>query len=147
MNASVFTYVAYIRTTSEKLWDALTQPSFTTQYWFGTTQNSTWKPGAAWNITFANGGLADSGSILEIDPPHRLVLAWRHEIDPDLTAEGYSQCTITLEPNGESVKLTIHHQMDLPESKYIAAVTTGWPMIVSSLKSLIETGTALPFDV
>jgi len=64
------------------LWRALIEPEFTRQYWMATTHESEWKPGAPWRIRFADGRVADSGEIVEIDPPRRLVLKWRHEIFP-----------------------------------------------------------------
>ena len=69
-----FVYVTYIRTTPEKLWDALLQPEFTRQYWAETTQESTWEKGAAWQIKMPGGEIADSGKVLEIEP-HKG--AWR----------------------------------------------------------------------
>ncbi len=143
MSQSSFVYVTYIRTTAETLWEALTQPEFTTRYRMGTTQQSSWELGAPWSILFADGRVADSGSILEIDPSRSFVVSWRHEITSELTREGFGRCTFTLEPSGDAVKLTVVHEMDVPQSKYIAAVSTGWPVILSSLKSLLETGSAL----
>jgi uncharacterized protein YndB with AHSA1/START domain len=135
--------VIYIRTTAEKLWQALTEPEFTRRYWFDTTQESEWRPGASWKIVFPDGRLADSGEVVEIDPPQRLVLKWRNELFPEMTAEGFSRMTYEIEEKGDSVKLTITHTMDVSESKFIAAVSTGWPIILSSLKSLLETGQSL----
>jgi uncharacterized protein YndB with AHSA1/START domain len=143
MAESQFVYVIYIRTTAEKLWQALTEPEFTRRYWFDTTQESEWRPGASWKIVFPDGRLADSGEVVEIDPPQRLVLKWRNELFPEMTAEGFSRMTYEIEEKGDSVKLTITHTMDVSESKFIAAVSTGWPIILSSLKSLLETGQSL----
>jgi uncharacterized protein YndB with AHSA1/START domain len=143
MAESQFVYVTYIRTTPEKLWKALTEPEFTRRYWMATTQESEWKPGASWKILFADGRMADSGEIDEIDPPRRLALKWRNEIFPEMTAEGYSRLTYELELTGEAVKLTVTHTMDKSESKFIKAVSNGWPMILSGLKSLLETGKSL----
>ena len=143
MAESQFVYVTFIRTTAEKLWRALTEQELTRQYWMATTQESAWKPGASWRILFADGRVADSGEIVEIEPPRRLVLTWRHEIIPALTAEGYSRMSYELESAGEAVKLTVTHTMDKSESKFIQAVSSGWPMILSSLKSLLETGESL----
>jgi uncharacterized protein YndB with AHSA1/START domain len=143
MAESRFVYVTYIRTTPEKLWRALIEPEFTRQYWMATTHESAWKPGASWKILFADGRMADSGEIVEIEPLRRLALNWRHEIIPDLTAEGYSRMTYELEQQGEAVKLTLTHTMDKSDSKFIKAVSSGWPMILSSLKSLLETGESL----
>ncbi|MGP8258329.1 MAG: SRPBCC family protein [Acidobacteriaceae bacterium] len=143
MPESQFVYVTYIRTTAERLWSALTEPEFTRRYWMATTQESEWQPGSAWCIKFADGRLADSGEVVEIEPPRRLVLKWRHEIQPELTAEGYSHLTFELAQQGEYVKLTVLHVMDKSDSLFIKAVSGGWPIILSSLKSLLETGEAL----
>jgi uncharacterized protein YndB with AHSA1/START domain len=80
---------------------------------------------------------------LEIQPHRRLVLSWRNEFKPELHAEGESRLTYELEQHGESVKLTVIHEMDRPGSKLIEQVSSGWPMILASLKSLLETGESL----
>ena len=143
MAESQFVYITYIRITAEKLWQALIEPEFTRQYWMATTQESEWKPGAPWRIVFADGRTADSGDIVEIEPPRRLVQTWRHQIILALTAEGYSRLTYELEQQGEAVKVILTHEMDVKNSKFIKAVSSGWPMILSSLKSLLETGESL----
>ncbi len=137
---STFVYVTYIRTTPERLWVALTDPQFVRQYWFGTTVECAWKKGSAWRMLGADGSLMDTGEILEIDPPRRMVIRWRNEWKPELKSEGPSRCTIELEPVDAAVKLTITHEMDRPDSKFITAVTEGWPRLLSNLKSLLETG-------
>jgi uncharacterized protein YndB with AHSA1/START domain len=81
--------------------------------------------------------------VLEIDPPRKLVLTWRKEFNPEMREEGFSLMTYTLEPQGDTVKLTVIHEMDKDESKLIQAVSSGWPPILSSLKSLLETGESL----
>jgi uncharacterized protein YndB with AHSA1/START domain len=143
MANSRFVYVTYIRTTPEKLWQALTDPEFTRQYWAGTSHESEWKVGASWRIMIPDGRVADSGEIIEIEPHKRLVLSWRNEFKPELRAEGYSRLTYELEQQGESVKLTVIHEIDKPGSKLIEAVSGGWPHILASLKSLLETGESL----
>jgi uncharacterized protein YndB with AHSA1/START domain len=143
MAESRFVYVTYIRTTPEKLWLALLDPEFTRQYWCETQQESDWKPGAAWRNMIPDGRVGDSGEIVEIEPHRKLVLTWRNEFLPDLHEEGYSRLSYELEPVGESVKLTLIHEMDRPESKLIEAVSSGWPHILASLKSLLETGESL----
>lgn len=137
---SVFVYVSYIRTTPERLWSALTQPEFQKQYWFGATIDSDWSVGSSWRIVFEDGRIADTGEILESDPPQRVVIKWRNEFMPELKAEGYTRCTIELEPEKGAVKLTIRHEIDVPKAKIIDAVSGGWPSIISNLKSLLETG-------
>lgn len=138
-----FVYVTYIRTTQEKLWEALTKPEFTRAYWFGMACESEWKAGAPWRLTFPDGRIADTGMIVSAEAPHRAVISWRNEFKPELKEEGYSRATIELEPMGDAVKLTITHEIDRDGSKFIAAVGSGWPAVLSSLKSLLETGKAL----
>jgi uncharacterized protein YndB with AHSA1/START domain len=140
MNRSTYMYVTYIRTTPEKLWSALTDPATMKQYWFGVHAESDWLPGSAWKLVFPDGRLADSGEIVEAERPKRLVIRWRNEFRPELQVEGYSRCTMELEPEKEAVKLTITHVMERGDSKLIEAVSGGWPKILSNLKSLLETG-------
>jgi uncharacterized protein YndB with AHSA1/START domain len=139
MNKSRFVYVTYIRTTPEKLWQALTDPEFTRQFWCETWQDCEWKPGASWRLMIPDGRVGDSGEVLEIEPGRRLVLSWRNEFKPELYAEGYSRLTYELEKQGDSVKLTVVHEIDKPDSKLIEGVSGGWPPILASLKSLLET--------
>ena len=87
MQKSEFVYVTYIRTTPEKLWQALTDPQITVQYFFGTKQESEWKPGASWRLIMSDGTLVDSGEVVEIDPPKKLVLKWRKEGEPEMHAD------------------------------------------------------------
>jgi uncharacterized protein YndB with AHSA1/START domain len=143
MTDEKFVYVIYIRTTPEKLWDALTQPEFTRQYWCETWQDSTWQPGTGWKLMIPDGRVGDAGEIVEAVPPKRLVLKWRNEFIPEMKAEGYSQCTFELEPQGDTVKLTVLHTMEKPGTKFLESISGGWPAILSSLKSLLETGEAI----
>ena len=143
MAESSFVYVVYIRTTAEKLWRALREPEFTKQFWVGTTQESAWERGASWKILKPDGSVADSGEVVEIVPEKRLVLRWQNQMAQELTAEGFSRLTYDLEDAGDSVKLTVTHVMEREGSKFIARVSTGWPHILSSLKSLLETGESL----
>jgi uncharacterized protein YndB with AHSA1/START domain len=137
---SCFVYVTIIRTSPEKLWDALTDPRFIRQYWYGVNVECTWKKGAPWKLVFPDGRLADAGEILEIDPPRRIVIRWQNEWNPEMKAEGPSRCSIDLEPLDGAVKLTITHDIEQPESRFITAVSSGWPYTLSNLKSLLETG-------
>jgi uncharacterized protein YndB with AHSA1/START domain len=143
MAESEFVYVTYIRTTPEKLWQALTQPEFTRKFWVGTVQQCEWKVGAAWKLMAPNGRVADAGEVVEIDPPRKLVLTWQNHLFPEMTAEGFSRLTYELEPAGANVKLIVTHTMGKKDSKLMKAVSNGWPNILSSLKSLLETGEAL----
>lgn len=143
MNNSRFVYVTWIRTTPEKLWEALTQPEFTRQYWHQCWQDCDWKPGSSWKLMFPDGRVGDSGEVIEIEPNKRLVLSWRNEYRPELKEDGYSRMTMEIEQHDDVVKLTVIHELDKPEAKFIQAVSGGWPNILSSLKSLLETGEPL----
>ena len=140
MPRSTFIYVTYIRTTPQKLWSALTDEEFMKQYWFGTRCESEWTAGSSWKMWHPDGRLTDSGEIVEAEPPRRLVIRWQNQFKPELKAEGASQCTIELEPLGTAVKLSIIHRIEREPSKFIEAVSGGWPKIISNLKSLLETG-------
>jgi uncharacterized protein YndB with AHSA1/START domain len=145
MARSTFVYVTYIRTTPEKLWFALTDEEFMKQYWFGTHCESQWTVGSSWKMVYSDGRITDTGEIVEAEPLRRLVIRWQHQNNPELKAEGESRCTIELEPTGAAVKLSITHTIEREPSKLIAAVSGGWPQILSNLKSLLETGaTVLP---
>lgn len=140
---SRFLYVTFIQTTPEKLWDALTLPAFTRQYWASTYQESDWVKGSSWKMFDPNGRLADGGEILEIDRPRKLVVSWRNEFVEALKAEGFTRATFEIEPMKDECKLTVTHESDVPDSKMIEAVSGGWPAILSSLKTLLETGASL----
>jgi uncharacterized protein YndB with AHSA1/START domain len=142
MNHDRFVYVTYIRTTTDKLWEALTSPDFNRKYWFGMWQETDWSAGSSWKLTFPDGRIADAGEVLEVDRPKRIVLRWRHQLRPELHAEGDSRATFELEQLNDLVKLTVVHEIDRQDSRFIEAVSGGWPMILSSLKSLLETGVA-----
>jgi uncharacterized protein YndB with AHSA1/START domain len=144
MAKSEFVYVTYIRTTPEKLWQALTQPEFTRKFWVDTVQECEWKPGASWKLMAPGGRVADSGEVVEIDPPRKLVLTWQNHLFPEANVEGYSRLTYELEQTGETVKLTVAHSMEKSDSVLIKKVSGGWPHLLSSLKSLLETGEQLP---
>jgi uncharacterized protein YndB with AHSA1/START domain len=144
MARSNFVYVTFIRTTPEKLWSALTEDTeFMKRYWFGMHCESEWTAGSSWKMVSGDGQITDAGEIVESEPPRRLVILWRHEKNPDLKAEGESRCTMELEPSGAAVKLSITHTIERDPSKFIAAVSGGWPRIVSNLKSLVETGSTV----
>jgi uncharacterized protein YndB with AHSA1/START domain len=139
MAKSTFKYVTYIRTTPEKLWHALTSTEAIKKYWFGMRVDGDWKVGSTWRM-FYDDSLMDSGEILESVSQKRLVRSWLNEWKPELKSEGSSLCVYEMEPMGESVKLTITHSMERLNSKFIEAVSEGWPMCLSNLKSLLEMG-------
>ena len=147
MSKPKFVYVTYIRSTPDKVWQALTDQQMIRKYWFGMTAECDWKLGSPWRLKFEDGRTADTGEVLEAVPPKRLVLKWRNEFKPELKAEGYSRCTMEIEladyyPDfgGKAVKLTITHELEGEGMKLIEAVSGGWPKVLSNLKSLLETG-------
>jgi hypothetical protein len=91
-------------------------------------------------MVWPDGTVADTGGIVEADPPRRLVIRWEHQAKPEIRGEGPSLCTIELETIGAAVKLSITHSMERDPSKFIEAVSGGWPKIMSNLKSLLEGG-------
>lgn len=157
MSTDEFVYTSYIKTTPEKLWQALTDPAFTKRYW-GATFETDWKPGSpmVWE-QFGWVGKDPEQVVLESDPYRRLSYTWhtvdqafgeQFEFSPEdtaaLMAEPRSKVTFEIEPLGELVKLTVVHDGFGPDSKMLAGVREGWPAILSSLKTLLETGEILP---
>lgn len=140
MARSTFVYVTYIRTTPEKLWAALTGVEFMKQYWFGCHCQSEWIVGSGWQNISPEGQVMDDGEILESDPPRRLVIRWQNVFKPELKVEGPSLCTLELVPIAGAVKLSITHSIEREPSKFIEAVSGGWPKVISNLKSVLETG-------
>ena len=143
MSESKFVYAIFVRTTADKLWDGLTKPEFTRKFWCEVTMESEWKKGSSWRMLAPEGRVADAGEVLEIDRPRKLVLSWQHELMPELRAEGFSRAEFQLKPAGDAVELTVTHSIDHENSKLIEGFASGWPPLLSSLKSLLETGDAL----
>ena len=149
-----FVYTTYIRTTPERLWQALTDPSFTRRWW-QTTFETDWEVGSS--MTWDNHGIviADSEQVvLESDPYRRLAYTW-HTFTPELrerlgdevfakiSSERRSRVAFDIEPVKEMVKLTVVHDDFDPGSTVATMVTNGWPVFLSSLKTLLETGEPL----
>ena len=141
MSKPNFVYVTYIMTTPEKLWQALTDGAFTQRYWFGRRIESDWKVGARVTL-WHEGKVSDSGEVLECDPPRRLSYSFHVEFVEELRAEPPSRVTFEIEKLGAQVKLTLTHDQFEPGSKTLAGISTGWQVILSSLKSQLETGEA-----
>lgn len=140
---SSFVYVTYIRTTPERLWAALTGAEFAREYWRGAYPEAEWKAGGAWKLKFPDGRLADAGEIVACEPNRKLAIRWRNEFRPELKDEGWSLCTMDIELVEGVVKLTVTHAIERANSKFIEAVSGGWPQILSNLKSLLETGSVI----
>jgi uncharacterized protein YndB with AHSA1/START domain len=144
MAESRFLYVSYIRAAAQKVWDALIDPAMNRQFWSGYHQESAWQVGADFAIVGAEGKAWDTGKVLAFDPPRHFKVTWLHQHDEGMKAEGESFCSFDVEALSDTLtKLTVTHVMPRAESKLIGAVGNGWPMILSSLKSLLETGRPL----
>lgn len=140
---SSFVYVTYVKTSPDRLWEALIDPDFVAKYWLGNRPEADWRLGGSWKLLFPDGRIADQGEIVAFEPAKRLGIRWRNEWKPEFNAEGYSVCMMELEPVGDGVKLSVTHSIERADSQFIAAVSGGWPKILSNLKSLIETGTVV----
>jgi uncharacterized protein YndB with AHSA1/START domain len=152
-----FVYKTYINTTPEKLWRALTDPAFTSRYW-GVTFDSDWKQGS--HVTWHFGKATMAGPeqvVLESEPYRKLSYTW-HDFTPEFGAEaGFdeetlstlngerrSKVTFEIEPVGDVVKLTVTHDGFEPGSVVLESISDGWLPLLSSLKTLLETGEPLP---
>jgi uncharacterized protein YndB with AHSA1/START domain/DNA-binding transcriptional ArsR family regulator len=152
-----FVYTTYIRTTPERLWQALTEPAFTERYW-NTALHSDWRTGST--ITWHTRGLTIEDPeqvVLESNPYTRLSYTW-HTFTPEwaesldlsddarhrVVAEPRSKVTFELDPLGDQVKLTVTHDGLEPGGMTGSLVSEGWPRVMANLKTLLETGDTLP---
>jgi uncharacterized protein YndB with AHSA1/START domain len=147
MSKPEFVYVTYIKTTPEKLWEALTSSEFSRRYWWDTSVVSDWKVGSPFSLVL-NGTTTDVGEILEADPPRRLSYTFRHIVNEAARNERPTRVAFVIEPHGKLVKLTLTHQDFADNSVILDGISKGWPAILSSLKSMLETGRPLviPLD-
>jgi uncharacterized protein YndB with AHSA1/START domain len=145
MSKPEFVYTTYIETTAERLWHALTDGDFHERYWFGHRATSDWKVGSLYQFA-KQGKPSVEGKVLISEPPKKLAYTW----DPcsaDAKRERTSRVTFDIEPHGTVVKLTVTHD-DLDEGgKTLRDISGGWPMVIASLKSVLETGRPLPADL
>jgi len=132
----------YIKTTPERLWEAITSAEMRRTYWFGVGVTSDWTPGSRYEATHPQGATPIfAGENLEVDPPRRLVQTYMAQWSEDAQREGTSRVTWEIEPIGDSCKLTvIHDQLREGASE---AIYGGWPQVLSGLKTLLETGESL----
>ena len=152
-----FVYTTYIKTTPERLWQALTDPVFTERYW-GLAFETDWQPGSTMTWVQRGVTIADPEQVvLEAEPYRRLSYTW-HTFTPELnealdlseeareriTREPRSRATFDIEPFGERVKLTVVHDGFEAGSVVATMVSEGWPPVLSNLKTLLETGETLP---
>jgi uncharacterized protein YndB with AHSA1/START domain/DNA-binding transcriptional ArsR family regulator len=137
-----YVYVTYIESSPERVWEALTDPDLTAQYW-GHSNVSDWRVGSSWEHRRIDGsGIVDvTGTVLESVAPRRLVMTFDAQGDPP--PGGPSKVTFEIEPYHEIVRLTVTHD-NLADSDALEAVSAGWPAVCANLKSLLETGHVLP---
>jgi uncharacterized protein YndB with AHSA1/START domain/DNA-binding transcriptional ArsR family regulator len=137
-----YVYVTYIESSPERVWEALTDPDLTAQYW-GHSNVSDWQAGSRWEHRRVDGsGIADVvGTVLESVPPRRLSMTF--DAPGDERPEGPSRVTFDIEPYHEIVRLTVTHE-NLAGGDALEAVSAGWPAVCANLKSLLETGHVLP---
>ena len=144
MSAPAHVYEIYIATTPEKLWEALTKPDLTVRYFHHTRIQCDWTKGAPLVYAREDGSRAVEGEVLEVDPPRRLSFTWRTLYDEAARRERPSRVTFEIEALGEVCRLALVHDDFEPGSVTYANVSRGWNAIVCSLKTLLETGAALP---
>lgn len=139
MSKPEFVYVIYIHSTPEKIWQALIDPEMTKEFWGRHRNRSDWKAGSEWRHQNYDddSDIAVAGTVVESDPPRRLVLTWGR---PNATE--ISRVTFDIEDFMGSARLTVTHRDLSPEM--LGAISSGWPAVLSSLKSLLETGASLP---
>ena len=139
MTKPKFVYTTFIRSTPKKTWDAISNPKFAKQYWAGMTNVSDWKKGSKWEHFNPENEVWITGEVVECDPPKRLVLTW---VDPD-NLKDKSRVTFEIEKDGDSVCLTVTHDQFKSGSDMVTKVSRGWPRVLSSMKSFLETGKGL----
>jgi len=132
----------YIKTTPERLWEAITDGEMRQQYSFGVSVTSDWTPGSRHEAVHPGAGVAISeGENLEVDPPRRLVQSFNALWSEDVKSEGTSRVTWEIAPVGDSCRLTVTHDQLREGAR--GEIYGGWPMILSGLKTLLETGETL----
>jgi uncharacterized protein YndB with AHSA1/START domain len=136
-------YELFIRTTPEKLWQALTDGALTKEYFFGETIHSDWKPGSPWHSIGPKGTRDVEGTVLEADRPRRLVLTWHVLYDAEMSKE-LSRVTYLVEDRGAVCKLTAIHELSEAPATAKSVGRDGWQLVLSGLKTLLETGRQLP---
>ena len=139
--AAMTVFEIYIKTTPERLWEAITDPEMRAKYSFGVETSSDWTPGSSYESSVP--GVIDiaSGENLEVDPPRRLVQSFNALWSDEVRSEGTSRVTWEIEPVGSSCRLTVTHDQLREDAN--AELYGGWPMILSGLKTLLETGETL----
>lgn len=141
-----FVHVTQIAATPDSVWQALTEGALTRQYWYGRRADSNWKVGSSvtfWYETTSGEAVSDRGIVLESIRPRRLSYTWQVQFIEEMRDENPSRVTFEIEIDGESTRLTLTHDELEAGGKVLEAVRKGWPAILGSLKSLLETGKPL----
>jgi uncharacterized protein YndB with AHSA1/START domain len=137
-------YTIYIASTPEKVWEALTSAEFSRKYFFGNAVEVDLRIGGAYIVRTPDGALHISGEVIECDPPRKLTVTFNVDWPALIEKLGPTLVTYEIEPAGDVVRLTMTEAHDRPLSDDIlSGGRTGWPAILSSLKSLLETGQPL----
>jgi uncharacterized protein YndB with AHSA1/START domain/DNA-binding transcriptional ArsR family regulator len=131
----------YIKTTPERLWEAITDPDLRRRYTFGAVVESDWTPGSTYRATGEPLGLIFAGENLEVEPPRRLVQSFEALWSDEVKGEGTSRVTWEIEPVEDSCRLTVTH--DQLREGANPELYGGWMMVLSGLKTLLETGEQL----
>jgi uncharacterized protein YndB with AHSA1/START domain len=143
MTKPVHVYQVFINAPTDIVWNAIVDGDMTVQYFYGTRIESTWEPGAAVTYAYPDGTKASEGEVISIDAGSRLEMTFLPLWDPELTAEGAAREVWSVEDAGGVTKLTVE-TYDIPvDGKIHADFTGGFPLIVSGLKTLLETGQPL----
>lgn len=132
-------YTTFIRSTPKKTWDAICNPKFTRPYWGGLANVSDWNKGSKWEHVTKENEVWITGNVVECIPAKRLVLTWA---DPD-DLKDRSRVTFEIEKIEDMVCLVVTHDRFTPGSKMAGKVARGWPRVLSSMKSFLETGKGL----
>ena len=137
--------VTYIVTTPELLWESLTNGEITKHYFFGRRIQADWKVGSSFKLVMEDGRIDSQGKVLECNPPRRLALTWHVEWMEEFRHLAEAVVTFQIDPLGDVVRLTVSefHPEGI-DPKYVEGGRRGWPIILSGLKTLLETGRALP---
>ena len=141
MNDLTHSHEIRIRTDPEALWEAITNPVRTREYWYGALNHSTWVPGARWTSESSDGELYLEGEILEVDAPHRLVHTFHVIHEPVAAAEPPARLTFEITESGNECRLLVLHE-DLGPAT-LEYIEGGWEHILAGLKTFLENGRPL----
>lgn len=146
MEKPKFTYVIHINATPERLWEALTKPEFTYQYWGRKRIQSDWTPGASVKLVKEDGGISLEGEVLRAEPPKVLSYTFQAHDKAGSIREEPTRVTFEIGKALGTTQLTIVHDGFEPGSAVFLEISRGWQAIASSIKTLLETGEALPIE-